>query len=247
MQIYVFLGHLAWNLLRIPCLVSRTVTLHPNYISWNICVVIIQSVLIKTCRQDKYKLVDWRIIGSHGRCRGKLSFNYHSWGTGMILLGPLSHLGMMIRLIGLAARMIGLAADWSAWQHDGKERLFPMMVEIVTVSSDGEDNIIFVLKRLVLFLIFLSHQLFISIEEDGWMKLIIERNYEDCGTRTFYDGEAVVFKKCALYQTTFSKCVSKKSTFSILIGTIVVKLVRGLKIVQPWSTLCTWLDCHFWS
>ena len=58
MQIYVFLGHLAWNLLRIPCLVSRTVTLHPNYISWNICVVIIQSVLIKTCRQDKYKLVD---------------------------------------------------------------------------------------------------------------------------------------------------------------------------------------------
>ena len=42
-----------------------------------------------------------------------------------------------------------------------------MMVEIVTVSSDGEDNIIFVVKRLVLFLIFLSHQLFISIEEDG--------------------------------------------------------------------------------
>ena len=102
--------------------------------------MIIQSVLIKTCRQDKYKLVDWRIIGSHGRCRGKLSFNYHSWGTGMILLGPLSHLGMMIRLIGLAARMIGLAADWSAWQHDGKERLFPMMVEIVPVSSDGEEN-----------------------------------------------------------------------------------------------------------
>ena len=53
MQIYVFLGHMAWNLLRIPCwclvlfffiLAVTSVStigiaeMHPNYISWNICV-----------------------------------------------------------------------------------------------------------------------------------------------------------------------------------------------------------------